>query len=83
MNRDHRLGYYEIMRQLIVGIALVGFALPASAQVAVVDEGTFTISHNGTRLGREEFAIRRTPNLAHLPVIMLSARADSIEAEER
>lgn len=62
MNRDHRVGYYEIMHQLIVGITLVGFALPASAQVAVVDEGSFTISHNGRRIGREEFAIRRTPN---------------------
>jgi hypothetical protein len=50
------------MRHLISGFALVGLALPAAAQVAVVDEGSFTISHNATRIGREEFAIRRTPN---------------------
>jgi hypothetical protein len=50
------------MRHFIAGFALVGVALPAAAQVAVVDEGSFTISHNGTRIGREEFAIRRTPN---------------------
>ena len=50
------------MRHFIAGIALLGLALPAAAQVAVVDEGTFTISHGGTRIGREEFAIRRTPN---------------------
>ena len=50
------------MRQLIAGIALLGSPLVASAQVAVVDEGSFTISREGTRIGREEFAIRRTPN---------------------
>ena len=50
------------MRQLIAGIALLGLPLAASAQVAVVDEGSFTISREGTRIGREEFAIRRTPN---------------------
>ncbi len=38
--------------------------LPASAQVTVVDEGTFTIFRKGTRIGRETFTIRRsvTPN---------------------
>jgi hypothetical protein len=50
------------MRQLIAGIALLGSPLTASAQVAVVDEGSFTVSREGTRIGREEFAIRRTPN---------------------
>ncbi len=50
------------MRHLIAGIALLGSPLAASAQVAVVDEGSFTISREGTRIGREEFAIRRTPN---------------------
>ena len=62
MNRDLPAGYYQVMRHLIAGFALVGLALPAAAQVAVVDEGSFTIAHNGTRIGREEFAIRRTPN---------------------
>jgi hypothetical protein len=56
------MGYYRIMRLFIAGIALLGHSLQASAQVAVVDEGGFTISHNGTRIGREEFAIRRMPN---------------------
>ena len=62
MNRDDPLGYHTIMRHLIAGLAFLSLALPAAAQVAVVDEGSFTISHNGTRIGREEFAIRRTPN---------------------
>ena len=50
------------MRHYLAGIALLGAAVPVAAQVAVVDEGSFTISHQGTRIGREEFAIRRTPN---------------------
>ncbi|HEU5183676.1 MAG TPA: DUF6134 family protein [Gemmatimonadaceae bacterium] len=62
MNRDQPAGYHQIMRHLIAGIALLGATLPASAQVAVVDEGSFTITQNGTRIGREEFAIRRTPS---------------------
>ena len=49
------------MRHFLAGIALLGAALPVAAQVAVVDEGSFTIAHHGTRIGREEFAIRRTP----------------------
>jgi hypothetical protein len=62
LNRDLPAGYYQVMRHFIAGFALLGIALPATAQVAVVDEGSFTISHNSTRIGREEFAIRRTPN---------------------
>jgi hypothetical protein len=34
---------------------------PASAQVATVDEGSFTIFQRGTRLGHEDFRIRRMP----------------------
>ena len=47
------------MRQLAVA-ALVA-ATPAVAQVSTVDEGSFTITQNGTRIGREDFRIRRTP----------------------
>lgn len=36
-------------------------AAPAAAQVVTVDEGSFTISRNGQKVGREEFRIRRTP----------------------
>ena len=49
------------MRHFLAGIALLGAAHPVAAQVAVVDEGSFTIAHQGARIGREEFAIRRTP----------------------
>ena len=34
---------------------------PAAAQVKVLDEGSFTISERGARIGREEFRIRSTP----------------------
>ena len=37
---------------------------PVAAQVTVVDEGSFTVSRNGVRIGREEFSIRTTPNAA-------------------
>lgn len=37
--------------------------VPAAApsQVAVVDEGSFTISRSGSKIGQETFTIRRTP----------------------
>jgi hypothetical protein len=50
------------MRHFLAGITLLGATVPVAAQVVVVDEGSFTISHQGARIGREEFAIRRTPN---------------------
>jgi hypothetical protein len=34
------------------------------AQVVTVDEGSFTITRNGQKVGREEFRIRRTPAAA-------------------
>jgi hypothetical protein len=36
-------------------------ARPAAAQLATVDEGSFTISRGGVRVGREEFRIVRQP----------------------
>jgi hypothetical protein len=40
--------------------ALVSTASAAAAQVTTVDEGSFTVSRGGVRIGREDFAIRRT-----------------------
>ncbi len=48
-----------IMR--IAAFAALIAATPAAAQVSTVDEGSFTITQNGTRVGREDFRIRRTP----------------------
>ena len=45
---------------LVVAAGLV-FAGNAPAQVATMDEGSFTITVNGDRVGREDFRIRSTP----------------------
>src|SRR6476646_11221597 len=43
-------------------VALVAFIVrPLSAQVATLDEGSFTITVSGERVGREDFRIRSTP----------------------
>ena len=47
--------------RLATTAAAVALAFPAGAQVSTVDEGSFTITQNGTRIGREDFRIRRTP----------------------
>ena len=47
---------------LLLAASLVALpAAPLAAQVATVDEGSFTITRGGESLGREEFGIRRTP----------------------
>jgi hypothetical protein len=51
-----------LLRALVLTAALLALAVPAGAQVVVVDEGIFTISVAGERVGREDFSIRR--NLA-------------------
>jgi hypothetical protein len=50
------------MRYLSLLSATLLVAPPASAaaQVSVVDEGTFTISRSGARIGHESFTIRKT-----------------------
>ena len=47
------------MRTSLLALCLA--AAPLGAQVATVDEGSFTISRGGQAVGREEFAIRSTP----------------------
>jgi hypothetical protein len=42
-------------------IATLGLANSASAQVRVVDEGSFTLYRDGNRVGREDFSIREAP----------------------
>lgn len=43
---------------LVLGLSVVARGL--SAQVTVIDEGTFTLSVAGERIGREDFSIRTT-----------------------
>ena len=49
-------------RAPLLAAILAGLAItPAAAQVKVLDEGSFTITDRGARIGREEFRIRLTP----------------------
>src|SRR5215213_6867523 len=45
----------------LLGLAATAIARTLPAQVATLDEGSFTISVNGERVGREDFRIRSTP----------------------
>ena len=45
----------------VVAALLLVVAVPLEAQVTLVDEGSFTVTRNGTRIGREEFSIRSAP----------------------
>ena len=45
----------------LVAVALAAAAPAASAQVVTLDEGSFTVSRGGARLGREDFRIVRQP----------------------
>ncbi len=45
----------------LVAAVLVAAPLSLAAQVSTADEGTFTITRDGARIGREEFRIVRQP----------------------
>lgn len=47
-----------MIRYLAAAALSATVALPLGAQVVTLDEGTFTISRNGTPVGRESFTIR-------------------------
>ena len=63
MNTVPRRGYSTIamIRHLAVIALSAAAATPAVTQVTTLDEGTFTISRNGTAVGRESFTIRSSP----------------------
>jgi hypothetical protein len=46
----------------LVALSSATFATMAAAQVTTIDEGSFTITVNGARAGREDFRIRSTPS---------------------
>jgi hypothetical protein len=52
-------------------VALAGLVAGARlpAQVATLDEGSFTITVNGERVGREDFRIRSTPGSAGAEIV--------------
>ena len=50
------------MRPSLAAVVLLAVGVaPAAGQVSTIDEGSFTITEHGSRVGREEFRIRRTP----------------------
>lgn len=54
--------YILVMKPLtLVLCAASAFINPLSSQVSTVDEGAFSITVNGERVGREDFRIRSTP----------------------
>ena len=62
------------MRPLHLAVAALAFAAsPLPAQVTTVDEGSFTVSRKGERIGREEFTIRRTPGAEGQSMLVASA----------
>jgi hypothetical protein len=63
MNTALLRGYdlLAMTRHLAVLALSAGISLPAFAQVTTLDEGTFTISRNGTAVGRESFSIKSSP----------------------
>lgn len=68
------------MRRLAVLLALLGFAPSVSAQVTVLDEGTFSHLVDGTRVGREDFSIRAARSA---PGAMYVAQANVLSGESR
>jgi hypothetical protein len=70
------------MRQIPLLAVLATFAIPARAQVVSLDEGSFTITRAGSRVGREDFSIRSSPGagglvlVAHGVVVMGNRRIE-------
>ena len=61
-NRPARGVSFTAMNRLIAAAAFsAAAALPAFGQVVTLDEGTFTITRNGSAFGRESFTIRSSP----------------------
>lgn len=46
------------MLRVALALTILGATAPAAAQVLILDEGTFTHSVGGTRVGREDFSVR-------------------------
>ena len=75
MNTVPRRGYSTVsmLRHLAVLALSAATATPAVTQVTTLDEGSFTISRNGTAVGRESFSIRSSPGGAGGPVVQARA----------
>lgn len=60
---------------LAAAVLLLRATGPAGAQVLLVDEGSFTVTRNGTRIGREEFSIRSAPGPNGVSLFVAQASA--------
>jgi hypothetical protein len=71
------LGVYILaMKPLrLAALAAVAVASPLTSQVATLDEGSFTITVNGERVGREDFRIRTTPGTTGPEVVATASVA--------
>ena len=66
-------GYIQLMKTLtLVALSSAALASVSAAQVTTIDEGSFTITVNGARAGREDFRIRSTPG-ANGPEVVATA----------
>ncbi len=62
-----------MIRYLTAAALTATAALPAASQVITLDEGAFTISRNGSAVGRESFTIRSSPGGASGSVVQARA----------
>ncbi|MBI2796832.1 MAG: hypothetical protein HYX65_09025 [Gemmatimonadetes bacterium] len=60
---------------LAAAALLAAGAVRAAAQVTLVDEGSFTVTRNGVRIGREEFSIRSAPGPNATTIFVAQASA--------
>lgn len=60
----------------LLPLAIALAARPALTQSTTLDEGSFTITVNGARAGREDFRIRRTPDGAQIQATATVTYAD-------
>ena len=68
------------MRLLSLCLLLLAASPALSAQVTILDEGTFSRLVNGTRVGREDFSIRAARSA---PGAVFVAQANVLEGENR
>ncbi len=68
------------MRLLILSVLLLCAAPDLRAQVTILDEGTFSRTINGTRVGREDFSVRAARSA---PGAVFVAQANVLEGENR
>ena len=62
----------SIRLRLAAALLLAVAAVPASAQIVSLDEGSLTLVRDGARVGREDFSIRSAPGSASGGVVLVA-----------